>query len=75
MKSNGGPFQTILDIIPNQLEPEPQALFDFYWRVKRKNLGRLSDTELLAQLNTLPEGLCIVNTRKHARGLGTGTVR
>jgi CRISPR-associated endonuclease/helicase Cas3 len=52
-----------------ELAPNPQGLFDFYKRVQVKQLGRLTDDELLERLNTHGQVLCIVNTRKHARGL------
>ena len=55
-----------------ELAPDPQALFDFYKRVQIKNLGKLPDAELLDQINAHPQGLCIVNTRKHAKGLFDG---
>jgi CRISPR-associated endonuclease/helicase Cas3 len=55
-----------------ELAPDPQALFNFYKRVQVKNMGKLPDAELLEQMNTLPQVLCIVNTRKHAKGLFDG---
>jgi len=55
-----------------ELAPNPQALFDFYKRVQVKNTGKLSDAELLEQMNSHPQVLCIVNTRKHAKGLFDG---
>ena len=56
----------------SELAPDPQALFDFYRRVKVINLGKLPDDELLAKMNGQPQALCIVNTRKHAKGLFDG---
>ena len=55
-----------------ELAPNPKALFDFYRRVQVKNLGKLPDAELLKQMNAQPQVLCIVNTRKHAKGLFDG---
>jgi CRISPR-associated endonuclease/helicase Cas3 len=55
-----------------ELAPNPQALFDFYKRVQVKNTGKLPDAELLEQMNAQPQVLCIVNTRKHAKGLFDG---
>ncbi|MGB9521619.1 MAG: CRISPR-associated helicase Cas3', partial [Anaerolineales bacterium] len=55
-----------------ELAPNPQGLFDFYKRVEVKNLGMLTDEELLARLNTHDQALCIVNTRRHASGLFGG---
>jgi len=52
-----------------ELAPEPQELFDFYHRVEVKNLGTRSDDEILDRLNDQDRALCIVNTRRHARGL------
>ena len=55
------------DLIPNS-----QALFDFYKRVQIKNLGKVPDAELLEKINAHDQALCIVNTRKHAKGLFDG---
>jgi CRISPR-associated endonuclease/helicase Cas3 len=55
-----------------ELAPDPQALFDFYKRVQVKNTGKLRDVELLEQMNAHSQVLCIVNTRKHAKGLFDG---
>lgn len=52
-----------------ELAPNPQGLFDFYKRVQVKQIGTLTDDELLKRLNSHEQVLCIVNTRKHARGL------
>ena len=55
-----------------ELAPNPQQLFDFYKRVEVKNLGTLTDEDLLARLNAHEQALCIVNTRRHASGLFGG---
>ena len=55
-----------------ELAPNPQELFDFYKRVEVKNLGTLTDEDLLARLNAHEQALCIVNTRRHASGLFGG---
>lgn len=52
-----------------ELAPDPQGLFEFYKRVQIKNAGKLSDTELLEKVTSHTQALCIVNTRKHAKGL------
>jgi CRISPR-associated endonuclease/helicase Cas3 len=52
-----------------ELAPNPQALFDFYRRVQVKNRGKLPDDDLLEEMYMHPQVLCIVNTRKHAKGL------
>ena len=52
-----------------ELAPDPQDLFDFYRRVQVTNLGKLSDETLIQKLNTHEQALCIVNTRRHAKGL------
>jgi CRISPR-associated endonuclease/helicase Cas3 len=52
-----------------ELAPDSQALFDFYKRVQIKNIGRTPDSELIEKINEHPQALCIVNTRKHAKGL------
>ncbi|RMG06602.1 MAG: CRISPR-associated helicase Cas3', partial [Acidobacteria bacterium] len=52
-----------------ELAPDPQALFHFYKRVEVKNLGSLTDEELVDRLQQNEQVLCIVNTRRHASGL------
>jgi CRISPR-associated endonuclease/helicase Cas3 len=54
------------------LVPDSQALFDFYKRVQIKNLGKVPDAELLEKINVHQQVLCIVNTRRHAKGLFDG---
>lgn len=55
-----------------ELAPDPQMLFDFYRRVEVRVLGKLKDAELLQRLNNHQQVLCIVNTRRHAKGLFDG---
>jgi len=57
-----------------ELAPNPQALFDFYRRVQVRNAGIISDADLIQRINEQPRALCIVNTRKHAKGLFEGLV-
>jgi CRISPR-associated endonuclease/helicase Cas3 len=57
------------DVSFTELARDPQALFDFYKRVLITNLGRTADAELIETIRTYPQVLCIVNTRRHARGL------
>lgn len=52
-----------------ELAPDPQALFDFYKRVQVKNIGKTADADLLEKIKAYEQALCIVNTRKHAKGL------
>jgi CRISPR-associated endonuclease/helicase Cas3 len=52
-----------------ELISDPPALFEFYKRVQVTNLGRTPDADLLAKIKEHPQALCIVNTRKHAKGL------
>lgn len=52
-----------------ELAPDPQALFDFYKRVQVTNIGKTPDLDLLEKIKAYPQALCIVNTRKHAKGL------
>lgn len=52
-----------------ELAPDPQALFDFFRRVQVANLGTVPDAELIERLHAQPQALCIVNTRRHAKGL------
>lgn len=55
-----------------ELVPDPQKLFHFYHRVDVEILGKLTDECLLEKLNNHHQVLCIVNTRKHAKGLYQG---
>ncbi len=55
-----------------ELAPEPEALYRFFRRVKIQNLGELPDEDLLERLNEHEQALCIVNTRRHAKGLYDG---
>lgn len=52
-----------------ELAPNPQALFDFYKRVQVKNIGKTADADLLKKIKSYEQALCIVNTRRHAKGL------
>jgi CRISPR-associated endonuclease/helicase Cas3 len=52
-----------------ELAPDPQGLFDFFKRVQVTDLGHVPDEELIGRLGGHPQALCIVNTRRHARGL------
>lgn len=52
-----------------ELAPKPKELFDFYKRVEVCDLGKLKDQELIEELEAHRQALCIVNTRKHAKGL------
>ncbi len=52
-----------------ELAPDPQALFDFYKRVQVTNIGRTPDADLIGKIKEYPQALCIVNTRRHAKGL------
>jgi len=52
-----------------ELAPDPQALFDFYKRVQITNIGKTPDMDLLEKIKAYSQALCIVNTRKHAKGL------
>ncbi len=60
------------DIAFTELAPNPPELYAFYRRVKIRNLGELTDEALLDCLNSHEQALCIVNTRRHARGLFNG---
>jgi CRISPR-associated endonuclease/helicase Cas3 len=57
-----------------ELCPNPQALFDFYKRVQVKHIGRLPDADLIQRISDHQQALCIVNTRKHAKGLFDGVI-
>jgi CRISPR-associated endonuclease/helicase Cas3 len=55
-----------------ELTPDPKALYMFFKRVQVKNLGKVTDAELIQRIDEHPQSLCIVNTRKHAKGLFEG---
>ncbi|NMB90712.1 MAG: CRISPR-associated helicase Cas3' [Chloroflexi bacterium] len=55
-----------------ELVPNPNKLYDFYKRVKVVHLGKRDDESILRELKTHLQVLCIVNTRKHAKGLFAG---
>lgn len=57
------------DVQMSELVPDPQALFDFYQRVQIRSLGKLPDADLTQRLNAHRQALCVVNTRRHAKGL------
>ncbi len=52
-----------------ELAPDPQDLLNFYRRVQVKNLGIQTDENLISALQAHRQALCIVNTRKHAKGV------
>lgn len=52
-----------------ELAPNPQELFEFYKHVEFENLGEKSDDQLIKKLSANSQVLCIVNTRRHAKGL------
>jgi CRISPR-associated endonuclease/helicase Cas3 len=52
-----------------ELAPDPQVLFDFFRRVQVTNLETVPDAELIEKLHAQQQALCIVNTRRHAKGL------
>lgn len=52
-----------------ELASDPQALFDFYRRVDIRPSGKLTDADLARELNSHPQTVCVVNTRRHARGV------
>lgn len=54
---------------PVEIIPDPQSLYRDLKRVVVKQLGKISDADLIAKLLEYPQSLCIVNTRKHARDL------
>ncbi|MFW6333028.1 MAG: CRISPR-associated helicase Cas3', partial [Thermodesulfobacteriota bacterium] len=61
-------FKWRLDI-PDDREiiPEPNRLYQFFKRVKAEFIGRMSDESIAEKVQKFRQGLCVVNTRKHAR--------
>lgn len=60
------------ETVVKELIPNSQELFEFYRRLQVTNLGVLADPDLLEQINRHEQVLCIVNTRRHAKGLFEG---
>lgn len=52
-----------------ELAHDPQSLFDFYKRVQITNISKTPDADLIEKIKLHQQALCIVNTRKHAKGL------
>lgn len=61
--------QRLKNVHFTELAPDPQALFDFYKRVRITNIGKTPDIDLIEKIKSHQQALCIVNTRKHAKGL------
>lgn len=49
--------------------PDTQDLYEFFRRTTLRNAGELTEAELAAQLNALPQTLCVVNRRATAQRL------
>ena len=58
--------------VVKELIANPQEQFNFYKRVQVVDKGKVTDEELIEQINQHQQALCIVNTRKHAKGLYQG---
>ena len=56
---------------PVELAPEPRRLYSdpVLKRTRVRQQGELNDSQLAENLRQVPQVLCIVNTRKHARDL------
>jgi CRISPR-associated endonuclease/helicase Cas3 len=54
---------------PYEIIPDPPKLYAALKRVEVTNLGTVPDAELLPLLQTQPQALCIVSTRRHAAEL------
>lgn len=54
---------------PHEIIPDPPQLYAALKRVEVTNLGTVPDAELLPLLQTHPQALCIVSTRRHAAEL------
>lgn len=52
-----------------EIAPDPPLLHRRVKRVRILRQGKVTDVELAARLRDLPQALCIVNTRRHAREL------
>ena len=54
---------------PHEIIPDPQRLYAALRRVEVTDLGIVSDADLVSRLQTHPQVLCIVSTRRHAAEL------
>ncbi len=54
---------------PAEMAGDPTQLFEFYKRVQVRYVGEVADDDLAYQISGCQQALCIVNTRRHARGL------
>lgn len=52
-----------------EIIPEPRTLFQSLKRVRIEHVGRLDDDQLVRQIASQPQALCIVNTTRHAASL------
>ena len=52
-----------------EIAPPPQALYQRLKRAEIVHAGKMQDAELIEQLSEHRQGMCIVNTRRHAREL------
>ena len=52
-----------------ELAPEPKRLYQALKRTRIRHLGTMDDGQLAERLRAVPQVLCIVNTRRHAREL------
>lgn len=57
------------DITPTEICKDPKALYSFFRRATLKNIGKISEEDLIQNLKEKKQVLCIVNTRKHAQEL------
>lgn len=49
--------------------PQKDNMYDIFKRVSFRQAGKLSDSELAEQLSTLPQVLCVVNSRRAAQSI------
>ncbi len=52
-----------------ELAQNPNGLYQFFKRVEIVQCGKMTDIEIAEKLREVNQGMCIVNTRKHARGI------
>lgn len=57
------------DLTPTEIYKNPKELYGFFRRATLRNIGKISEEELLKSLEEKKQVLCIVNTRKHAQEL------
>ncbi len=68
-KPKADPHPLALPLAGRELAPDPAALARIFKRVTLRFVGERSNADLVAELEAVPQGLIIVNSRNHALAL------